>query len=313
MTVRRTATGLCAVALAVGPVAGAQASTHRDAEPHAAVAARLAFYANGSHNRLMKVTISGGRVAAKALVAANSPVWWRTFYLTPTSTAGSWVVGSFSGDQKDTTDPPRMFAFDTATGRLRWLARRSWQYHSPVVDAEKTPVVFYVAGRTVRRISAAGVRSHRVFSAPRGWTISALTVAGTAAPDVALTRNTGPTVATARTYVVALTKTPTTVLPTTRGTVTALALSEDTKTLAISRVKPDGDSVLTLQARSPGGLVKTLPAVGETAELSWDPAGDMLAVDPEQWGGLTLVYVATGTTSYPTAMQPYGGAIFASG
>jgi Tol biopolymer transport system component len=211
----------------------------------------------------------------------------------------------------DTTDPPRMFAYNTATKALRWLAPRSWSDRSPVVDTEKVPRVFYVAGTTVRKISTKRTKSRKVFSAPKGWRITALTVAGTAAPYVALTRSTGDTPATATTYVVHLTAVPVTVMPRTPGSVTALALSPDTKTLAVSRTKPNGDSALSLQAEAHGGLWKALPTVGTTDQMSWSPTGDTLAVDPEQWGGWTLVTVLTGATSYPMAVQPYGGGIFA--
>ena len=297
-------------ALALSPVVGAQASTRAHAGKHPATA-KVRFYANGTQTRLLKVTLKGDRAKAKTLVTAVSPVWWRNFYLTPTSAAGPWVVGSLSGDQMDIADPPRMFSYDTATKSLRWLAARSWAYRSPVVDSEKVPKIFYVDGTTVRRVSTRGTRSHKVFTAPTGWTITALTVAGTAAPYVALTHDLGPLPLTATTYVVQLTATPVTVMRRTPGSVTALALSPDTRTLAISHTKPDGDSVLTLQSRAHGGLSRTLPDVGATDQMSWDSAGDTLAVDPQQWGGWTLVTVSTGATSYPMAVQPYGGGIFA--
>ncbi len=309
MPILRVVAVATVVALALSPVAGVQATTHARSERSAA--ARVRFYANGTQTRLLTVTLTPRRAKARTLVTAASPVWWRNFYLTPTSAAGPWVVGSLSGDQADTTDPPRMFAYNTATKSLRWLAARSWSYRSPVVDTEKVPRVFYVDGTTVRKISTRRTRSRQVFSAPKGWTITALTVAGTAAPYVALTHNTGLTQATAKTYVVQLAATPVTVMPRTRGSVTALSLSPDTRTLAVSRTKPDGDAVLTLQAEARGGLSKTLPEVGTTDQMSWDSAGDTLAVDPKQWGGWTLVTVASGVTSYPMAVQPYGGGIFA--
>jgi hypothetical protein len=305
----RVATVVALGALAFSPLAGAQAATQARSDHHSA--ATLSFYANGSHNRLLAVTVNEERATARTLVVAASPVWWRAFYLTPTSAAGPWVVGSFSGGQTDTVDPPRMFAYDTVTRSLRWLAPKSWTSHSPVVDTEKVPQIFYVAGATVRKVSTSGTRTSKVFTAPKGWAITALTVAGTAAPYVALTRNAGPTPATAHTYVVQLTASPTTAIPRGPGSVTALALSPDSRTLAVSRTKPNGDSVLTLQARAKGGVSKLLPDVGMTHQMSWDPAGDMLAVDPQQWGGWTLVTVSTGATSYPMAVQPYGGGIFA--
>jgi hypothetical protein len=40
--------------------------------------------------------------------------------------------------------------------------------------------------------------------------------------------------------------------------------------------------------------------------MSWDTSGDTLAVNPQQWGGTTLVNLTTATTSYPSALQPYG-------
>jgi hypothetical protein len=309
MSIRRVATVAAAGALALSPLVNAQASTQARSGQHSAAQPR--FYANGTHARLMTVTLKGKRAKAKTLVAAASPVWWRNFYLTPTSAAGPWVVGSLSGDQTDTADAPRMFAYDTVTRSLRWLAPRSWTYRSPVVDAEKTPEIFYLAGTTVRKVSTRGTRSSKVFTAPKGWTITALTVAGTAAPYAALTHNAGPTPLTATTYVVRLTAAPVTVMTRTPGSVTALALSPDTKTLAISHTKPDGDPVLTLQAEARGGVSKPLPDVGVTDQMSWDPTGDTLAVDPQQWGGWSLVKVSTGATSYPMAVQPYGGGIFA--
>jgi hypothetical protein len=308
-SVRRIAAAAAVVALAISPALSANAATVVAADRGKAGAPT--FYANGSHDRLLRVILQGKKATSKTLVTAASPVWWRSFYLTPSSAAGDWVVGALSGDQRDTTDPPRLFEYNTAAKSLKWLKPRSWAYRAPVVDTEKVPKVFYIAGNTVREISTAVAHDHLVFSAPHGWKISALTVAGTAEPYVALTHNTGATVATATTDVVQLTSTPTPVLPQTTGTVSALALSPDTSTLAISRIKTDGDSVLTLQAMSHDGVAKTLPDVGETSQLSWDSAGDTLAVDPQQWGGWTLVTILTGETAYPKAMQPYGGGIFA--
>ncbi|HEX3906493.1 MAG TPA: hypothetical protein VHW92_01025 [Mycobacteriales bacterium] len=309
-TLLRVATVAAVGALALSPVVGAHATTQvsSDKQP----TAKLAFYANGTQTRLLSVTLKGNRAKARTLVTAASPVWWRTFYLTPTSAAGRWVVGSLSGDQTDTDDPPRMFAYNRVTRSLRWLAPRSRTYRSPVVDAEKVPEVFFVSGATVRKVSTRGTHNSKVFSAPKGWNITALTVAGTAAPYVALTHNTGLTPATATTYVVQLAPTAAvTVIPRTPGSVTALALSPNTKTLAVSRTKQDGDSVLSLQAEAHGGVSTALPAVGTTDQMSWDSTGDTLAVDPQQWGGWTLVTVSTGATSYPKAVQPYGGGIFA--
>jgi Tol biopolymer transport system component len=135
-------------------------------------------------------------------------------------------------------------------------------------------------------------------------------VARKAAPYVALTRTTGILLTTTTTYVVQLTKQPKTVIATAPGSVSALAASPDGKTLAVSRVKPTGDSVMTLNSEASGGLQKTLPNLGMTSEMSWSTDGKTLAVDPQEWGGWTLVDVASGQSSYPSAMQPYGGGVF---
>jgi Tol biopolymer transport system component len=135
-------------------------------------------------------------------------------------------------------------------------------------------------------------------------------VAGTAAPYVALTR-TAVLKHRTKTYVVHLAKTPKTVIAKAPGSVTALALSPDTKTLAVSRVKPSGDSVLTLNAEERGGMQKTLAGLGKTSEVSWSGDGNTLAVDPQEWGGVLLVDLVSGSTGFPTAIQPYGGSVFA--
>jgi hypothetical protein len=310
------------MALAVSPVAAAHAASiattdhhgghhghhghhhrsHHDDKPS------TAFYANDFAGRLTTVRVSKGRVTSTPLVRVASPIWWRTFYLTPTAAAGDWVVGVFSGGQADLTDAPRLFAFDTATKTLDWLTKASTRFSSPVVNAAKKPRVFYLAGNTVRQATASGGHDHRLYKAPHGWTITALTVTGTDDPYVALTRTTGPTDST---YVVHLTKTPKTVIAKAPGSVTALALSPDTKTLAVSREKPSGDSVLTLNSEARGGLQKTLIGLGRTAQISWSGDGHTLAVDPQEWGGWLLVDALSGVTSFPTAFQPYGGGVFA--
>jgi hypothetical protein len=297
------------------PLAGASAATgspgDRSADQTKSPTPTV-FYANDSSGDLTSVTYADGKATHKILTKVASPVWWRTFYLTPTAAAGAWVVGSFSGGQSDILDAPRLFAFDPATAKLHWLTLPSSRVHSPVVDArKKKPRVYYVSGATVRRSTPTGTHDHRIYTAPSGWSISALTVAGTAFPYVALTRTTGLLFPTSSTYVVHLTTTPKTVIPTVAGSVTALALSPNGLTLAVSRVIPDGDSVLTLNAEAPGGLQKTLPNLGKTSEVSWSTDGRTLAVDPQEWGGWMLVDVASGITSFPTAMQRYGGGVFA--
>jgi WD40 repeat protein len=273
----------------------------------------VVFYANDTRGELTAVTFHTDKDKATSapLASVASPVWWRTFYLTPTAASADWVVGVFSGDQKDNTDAPRLFAFDPATKTLHWLTKASRRVRSPVVDSARTPHVFYVAGSTVRRATTSGARDHAVYRAPHGWSITALTVAGKAAPDVALS-STGVLTRRTRTYVVQLAKSPKTVVAKTPGSITALALSPDTKTLAVSRVKPTGDSVLTLNTLAAGGMQKTLPGVGNTSEVSWSADGGTLAVDPQEWGGVLLVDLASGTTSFPTALQPYGGGVFAA-
>jgi Tol biopolymer transport system component len=187
------------------------------------------------------------------------------------------------------------------------------RFRSPVVTAAKKPKVYYLAGATVREATTSGKHDHRVYRAPHGDTITALTVAGSSSPYIALTRTTGILALTSTTSVVELTRTPKTVIASSAGSVTALALSPDAKTLAVSRVKSTGDSVLTLSPQARGGLQRTLPNVGTTSQLSWSGDGGTLAVDPQQWGGWTLVTVANGAMSYPSAMQPYGGGVFAPG
>jgi hypothetical protein len=145
--------------------------------------------------------------------------------------------------------------------------------------------------------------------APTGWQITGLTVTGTAVPYVALTHNEGTSPLTATTEVEQLTAKPTVVVPVTRGSLTALALSPDGRTLAMSLVSPSGGSTLSLRAVAHGGIHRTLPAVGDTTQMSWDTSGDILAVNPQQWGGTTLVNLTTTTTSYPPALQPYGAAV----
>jgi hypothetical protein len=314
MGVRRVAALGAVLTLAMSPVASAHAAarTVADNGRHKA-AAPIAFYAHDSQGHLDSVVFAHAKATSKALTSAVSPVWWRTFYLTPTSAAGSYVVGVFSGDQTDAVDPPRLFAFNVATKSLTWLTKPLSGLRSPVVDTEKTPEVFYLAGATVREVTTRGTHDHLVYRAPLGWSVSALTVAGTAAPYVAVTRTLTALLSTTSTYVVRLTATPRTVIKAAPGSVTALALSPNTKTLAVSRVRPTGDSVLTLTAERSGGLQRTLPNVGRTSQLSWSGDGRTLAVDPQQWGGWTLVTVATGTGSYPTAMQPYGGGVFVPG
>jgi hypothetical protein len=295
-------------ALTMSPVAFTHAAAVTPTDHHAESSA-VAFYANNSSGELTAVTFSKDKATSTPLASVASPVWWRTFYLTPTSASADWVVGVFSGDQKDLTDPPRLFAFDPATKTLNWLTKASRRVHSPVVDSARKPHVFYVAGSTVRRATTSGTRDHAIYQAPHGWTITALTVAGKAAPYVALTHTallTRP-----KTYVVHLTKRPKTVIANAAGSITALALSPDTLTLAVSRVKPSGDSVLTLNAEAPGGMQKTFASLGRTSEISWSGDGNTLAVDPQEWGGLLLVDLVSGTTSFPTAIQPYGGGVFA--
>jgi dipeptidyl aminopeptidase/acylaminoacyl peptidase len=277
---------------------------HKDQQPS------TVFYANDARGELRAVTLTDGRVSSTALAHVASPVWWRTFYLTPTAAAGDWVVGMFSGDQKDVLDAPRMFAFDPTTKTLNWLAKPSFALRSPVVTATKQPEVYYLSGSTVRETTTAATHDHLVYTAPSGWRISALTVSPKAVPYVSLTRTTGLLLPTTTTYVVQLAPKPKTVLASAPGWVSALAISPDGATLAVSRVKPTGDSVLTLNAEAKGGLQKTLPNLGMTSQMSWSPDGTTLAVDPEEWGGLTLVDVATGRSSYPGAMQPYGGGVF---
>jgi hypothetical protein len=305
---RMAAIPLLAV-LTMSPVTLTQATAATPAAP-AVVSSSVVFYANNSSGELTAVTYKKGKATSTTLASVPSPVWWRTFYLTPTSASGDWVVGVFSGDQKDLTDPPRLFAFDPATKTLNWLTKASRRFHSPVVDSRRKTHVFYVAGSTVCRATTSGTRNHAIYRAPHGWSITALTVAGTAAPYVALTR-TAVLKHRTKTYVVHLAKTPKTVIAKAPGSITALALSPDTKTLAVSRVKPSGDSVLTLNAEERGGMQKTLAGLGKTSEVSWSGDGNTLAVDPQEWGGVLLVDLVSGTTSFPTAIQPYGGGVFA--
>jgi hypothetical protein len=289
----------------------AQAATSSPADHHKDTKqTSVMFYANNAHGDLSAVTLTNGKVTSTSLTHVASPVWWRTFYLTPTASAGDWVVGTFSGDQKDILDPPRLFAFDTATKTLNWLAKPSWQLRAPVVTATKKPRVYYLSGSTVREATTAAAHDRRVYTAPRGWSISALTEARKGKPYVALTRTTGILLTTTSTYVVHLTKQPTTVMPISTGSVSALAVSPDGSTLAVSRVKPTGDSVLTLNSGATGSLQKTLPNLGRTSQMSWSADGKTLAVDPQEWGGWMLVDVASGQSSYPSAMQPYGGGVF---
>jgi hypothetical protein len=296
------------VALAVSPAALAHGAAVTPAS-HGGDKTSVVFYANDARGELTAVTFNKNKATSTPLASFASPVWWRTFYLTPTAASGNWVVGVFSGDQKDLTDSSRLFAFNPATKTLNWLAKASQRFHSPVVDSARKPHVFYVAGSAVRQVTTSGAHDHAVYRAPHGWTITALTVAGTAAPYVALTHTALLTPTT--TYVVRLTKSPKTVIAKTPGSVTALALSPDTKTLAVSRVKPSGDSVLTLNAEATGGMQKTLAGLGRTSEVSWSSDGLTLAMDPQEWGGLLLVDLASGSTSFPTAIQPYGGGVFA--
>ncbi|HEX3906757.1 MAG TPA: hypothetical protein VHW92_02365 [Mycobacteriales bacterium] len=265
-----------------------------------------AFYANDGRGDLVRVTVTGGRAQVARLAFEPSPVWWRPFYLTPNSATGSWVVGTFRGDQHDTTDNSRLFAYNGTTRRVQWLTAWAAGNQSPVVDAAKVPDVYYVSGTTVREVSTSAIGDHRIFTAPTGWQITGLTVAGTAAPYVALTHNEGASPLTATTEVEQLTSTPTVVVPITHGTVTALALSPDGRSLAMSLVSPSGGSTLSLRAVAHGGIHRTLPAVGNTTQMSWDTSGDTLAVNPQQWGGTTLVNLTTAMTSYPSALQPYG-------
>jgi hypothetical protein len=296
-------------ALALSPALSAQASAERPADHHGNRETPLLFYANDSSGDLSAVRFARGKATRTTLATVASPVWWRTFYLTPNDAAGDWVVGSFSGDQKDVVDAPRLFAFDLAGKALHWLAAPSWRLRSPVVTAARHQRVFYLAGATVRQATTSGARDHRVYRAPRHWTITALTVAHRSAPYVALTRTSGAPTPT--TYVVHLTERPQTVIATAPGSVSALALSPDEKTLAVSRVKPNGDSVLTLTARARGGLHKTLPNLGMTSQMSWSGDGRSLAVDPQEWGGWVLVDVVRVRSSYPSAMRSYGGGVFA--
>jgi hypothetical protein len=305
---RMAAIPLLAV-LTMSPVTLTQATAATPAAP-AVVSSSVVFYANNSSGELTAVTYKKGKATNTPLASVASPVWWRTFYLTPTSASADWVVGVFSGDQKDLTDPPRLFAFDPATKTLNWLTKASRRFHSPVVDSRRKTHVFYVAGSTVRRATPSGTRNHAIYRAPRGWSITALTVAGKAAPYVALTR-TAVLKRRTKTYVVHLGQTPKTVIAKLPGSITALALSPDTRTLAVSRVKPSGDSVLTLNAEARGGMRKTLAGLGKTSEVSWSEDGNTLAVDPQEWGGVLLVDLVSGTTSFPTAIQPYGGGVFA--
>jgi hypothetical protein len=318
MSLRALAATGVAVVLALAPVPSASAHAAADKGGHHGghkdkATASTTFYANDSAGALTAITWQNGSAKRKELTRVASPVWWRTFYLTPTAAAGAWVVGVLSGGQSDTVDAPRLFAFDPATGTLHWLTKASVLFRSPVVTAAKKPKVFYLAGATVREASTSGGHDHRVYSAPHGDTITALTVAGGSAPYIALTRTTGILLPTSTTSVVQLTPRPKTVIASGAGSVTALALSPDAKTLAVSRVKSTGDSVLTLSPQARGGLQRTLPNVGTTSQLSWSGDGRTLAVDPQQWGGWTLVTVANGTTSYPSELQPYGGGVFAPG
>jgi YD repeat-containing protein len=299
---------IAVLALSTGTIA--QAATSTPADHHKDKKTSVVFYANDSSGNLSAVTLTDGKTTSTPLVSVASPVWWRTFYLTPTAAAGDWVVGMFSGDQKDVVDAPRLFAFDPTTKTLNWLAKPSWPLRSPVVTATKKPRVYYLAGSTVRVATTAAAHDHRIYTAPHGWTISALTVARKAAPYIALTRTTGLLLPKTSTYVVHLTKKPKTVIATASGSVSALAVSPDGKTLAVSRVKPTGDSVLTLNSEASGGLQKTLPNLGMTSQMSWSGDGKTLAVDPQEWGGWTLVDVASGESTYPSAMQPYGGGVF---
>jgi hypothetical protein len=306
---RRMAAVPLMAALTMSPIALTHSAAVTPAAPQEG-SSSVVFYANDSSGELTAVTYKKGKATSTPLASVASPVWWRTFYLTPTSASGHWVVGVFSGDQKDLTDPPRLFAFDPATKTLHWLARASRRFHSPVVDSARKPHVFYVAGSTVRRATTSGSRAHAIYRAPNGWSITALTVAGKADPYVALTR-TAVLKNETSTYVVHLTQSPKTVIAKVPGSITALALSPDLKTLAVSRVKPNGDSVLTLNAEARGGTQKTLGGLGKTSEVSWSGNGNTLAVDPQEWGGVLLVGLVSGTTSFPTAIQPYGGGVFA--
>jgi hypothetical protein len=304
---RRMAAVPLMAALTMSPVALAHGAAVNPAR-HDGGKSSVVFYANDSLGELTAVTYKKDKATSTPLTSVASPVWWRTFYLTPTAASADWVVGVFSGDQKDLTDPPRLFAFDPATKTLNWLTKASKRFHSPVVDSARKAHVFYVAGSSVRQATPAAIRDHAIYTAPKGWSISALTVAGKAAPYVALTRT---TVLQTSTYVVHLGTSPKTVIAKAPGSITALALSPDAKTLAVSRVKPSGDSVLTLNAEISGGMQKTLAGLGKTSAVSWSSDGNTLAVDPQEWGGLLLVDLVGGTTSFPTAIQPYGGGIFA--
>lgn len=296
------ATTLVAATLAglVLPAAVSATPARHHATPSAS------YYANDVSGDLVRVSLSGERAHADRLATEPSPVWWRRFYLTPSSAAGTWVVGTFGGDQHDTTDDSRLFAYDSAARRVAWLTAWAADDHTPVVNTAKVPDVYYISGATVREVSTRATDDHRVFTAPTGWQITGLTVAGTAAPYVALTHDAGPGAPTATTEIEQLAARPTVTMPVTRGSVTALALSPDTRTLAVALVTPNGNSALTLRAVAHGGRHSTLPEVGDTSQMSWDTAGDTLAVNPQQWGGTTLINLTTGMTSYPPALQPYG-------
>ena len=278
---------------------------------HPRGARSLSFYANDAHDDLVSVTVAGNRAKTAVLVTEPSPSWWRPYYLTPSSVSGTWVVGTFGGDQADTTDDSRLFAVDTATRRIHWLTVWGTANRSPAAGAGRVPQVYYLRGGTVRAVTATGGEDHQVFRAPAGWKITALTASGTAAPYVALTRNPGPTPLTATTQVEQLTRPVMPVLPVEPGSITALASSPDTRTLAVSTVEPAGQSVLRLRPVERGGLRATLPDVGETRQVSWDGTGSTLAVDPLPWGGTTLVDVRTGRTSYPPSLQRFGAEVLA--
>jgi hypothetical protein len=271
----------------------------------------VSFYANDARGDLVRVTVTAGRAQAAELATERSPVWWRRFYLTPNAAAGRWVVGTFSGDQHDITDDSRLFAYSLTTRRLQWLTAWGTGNYSPVVNAARLPDVYYVSGATVREVSTGATGDHRVFTAPAGWQITGLTVAGTAAPYVALTHNAGTSPVTETTEVEQLTAKPTVVVPVNHGSVTALALAPNTLTLAMSLVTPNGNSTLSLHAVAHGGTHRTLPGIGDTTQMSWTTRGDTLAVNPQQWGGTTLVNLTTATTSYPPALQPYGADVLA--
>ncbi len=297
--------------LAVVTLAGLMLPAAVSATPahHAHAPSGMSFYANDARGDLVRVTVTGGRAQAARLATEPSPVWWRRFYLTPNAAVGAWVVGTFRGDQHDTTDNSRLFAYNTTTRRLQWLTAWALGNRGPVINAAKGPEVYYVSGATVREVSISATGDHRIFTAPAGWQITGLTVAGTAAPYVALTRNAGPSPLTATTQVEQVAVKPTVVVPVTHGTVTAVAVSPDGRTLAVSLEAPNGNSALSLRPVAHGGVHRTLPDVGDTTQMSWGTSGDTLAVNPEQWGGTTLVNVTTATTSYSRALQPYGADI----